>query len=122
MDPQPTQQVQVTRVPGTGSTPTPPAPKLISKSRFILALTIAVISDALSVWTEFVLPVQWVVDGVTALLLFLLLGRRWQILPGLVAEAIPGLAVLPFWVVVVLAIFAGQVKARKHAAQAPTSA
>jgi hypothetical protein len=38
---------------------------------------------------------------VTAFLLFLILGRQWLILPGLIAEAIPGLAVFPFWILVV---------------------
>jgi hypothetical protein len=34
----------------------------------------------------------------------LILGRRWALLPGLIAEAIPGLAVFPWWVLVVLSI------------------
>jgi hypothetical protein len=38
------------------------------------------------------------------LLLFLVLGRQWLLLPGLVLEAIPGLGVLPFWLLVVAAI------------------
>jgi hypothetical protein len=33
----------------------------------------------------------WVVDIGTALLLFLVLGRQWLLLPGLALEAIPGL-------------------------------
>jgi hypothetical protein len=59
---------------------------------------------ALSFWTEFAPPVQWTIDLITASLLFLVLGRRWAILPGLVAEAIPGLAAFPVWVLVVLSI------------------
>ena len=58
-------------------------------------------SDVLSIWLEFVPPVQWALDVATALLLFLILGRQWLILPGLVAEAIPGLALMPAWVLVV---------------------
>jgi hypothetical protein len=50
---------------------------------------------------EFVPPLQWTLDVVTAYLLFLILGRQWLILPGLIAEAIPGLALFPFWVLVV---------------------
>jgi hypothetical protein len=49
-------------------------------------------------------PVQWVVDGTTALLLFGLLGWRWALLPGLVAEAIPGVAAFPVWVLVVASV------------------
>ncbi len=48
-------------------------------------------------------PVQWVADLVTAILLFMVLGRQW-ILPGLIMEAIPGLYVFPFWVLVVGAV------------------
>jgi len=44
------------------------------------------------------------VDLVTALLLFVLLGWRWAILPGLVAEAIPGVAVFPVWLLVVASV------------------
>jgi hypothetical protein len=40
----------------------------------------------------------------TALLLFGLLGWRWALLPGLVAEAIPGVAVFPVWLLVVASV------------------
>ena len=49
-------------------------------------------------------PIVWVVDLGTALLLFMVLGRQWLLLPGLALEAIPGLGVLPFWLLVVGAI------------------
>jgi hypothetical protein len=41
---------------------------------------------------------------VTAALLFVVLGWQWLLLPGLVLEAIPGVGVLPFWLLVVGAI------------------
>ena len=75
-----------------------------SKRRIALALVVAVVSDFLSAWLEFLPPVQWTLDGVTALLLFLILGRQWVILPALVAEAIPGVAVFPVWVLVVVSV------------------
>jgi hypothetical protein len=75
-----------------------------SLKRLAIAFGVAALSDALSFWTEFVPPVQWTVDLLTAALLFLILGRRWAILPGLVAEAIPALAVFPVWILVVLSI------------------
>ena len=71
------------------------------RARLATAFAIAAVSDVLSVWLELVPPVQWVLDVVTALLLFLMLGRQWAILPALVAEAIPGLALMPAWVLVV---------------------
>jgi hypothetical protein len=70
-------------------------------TRLVAAFAVAVISDSLSFLLTLALPLQWGVDVVTALLLFLLLGRKWAILPGLIAEAIPGLDVFPFWILVV---------------------
>jgi hypothetical protein len=75
-----------------------------SKTRLTLAFLVAAASDVVSYGTEFVPPVQWVVDVVTALLLFILLGWRWALLPGLVAEAIPGVAAFPAWVLVVASV------------------
>ena len=75
-----------------------------SRSRLGLAMAIAVASDLASVWLEFVPPMQWMLDLATAGLLFLTLGRQWAILPALVAEAIPGIAMFPAWVLVVVAV------------------
>lgn len=87
-----------------------------SRARFAAAFAVAAVSDFLSLWTEFALPVQWVLDMTTAGLLFLILGRRWELLPGLVAEAIPGLAVFPVWVLVVISIIAqDEIKAHRRA-------
>src|SRR5262249_37514689 len=72
------------------------APRL-SKTRLVLAFLVAAASDVLSYGTAFVPPVQWTVDLVTALLLFGLLGWRWALLPGLVAEGLPGGAGFPVW-------------------------
>ncbi len=73
-------------------------------SRLALAFTVAAISDVVAVWLVLLPPLQWTLDLVTAFLLFLILGRQWMILPGLIAEAIPGIAVFPFWVLVVASI------------------
>jgi antibiotic biosynthesis monooxygenase (ABM) superfamily enzyme len=71
------------------------------KKRMVAAFVVAAISDGLSFWLVIAPPLQWAVDLVTALLLFFLLGRKWVILPGLIAEAIPGLNIFPFWLLVV---------------------
>jgi len=71
------------------------------KKRLVAAFVVAAISDVFSAWLEFVPPLQWAIDVITAGLLFLILSRQWLILPGLIVEAIPGLAVFPFWVLVV---------------------
>jgi hypothetical protein len=77
-----------------------------SKRQLVLAFGIAGISDVIGAFTTPLPPIGWVVDFVTALLLFLVLGRQWLLLPGLALEAIPGLGVLPFWLLVVGAIAA----------------
>src|SRR5580692_5007650 len=69
-----------------------------SRKRQAVAFLIAAVSDFFSFWTVLAPPMQWVIDLITALLLFLVLGRRWVILPGLVAEAIPGMGIFPVWV------------------------
>jgi len=81
--------------------PDPPNAPFDRRTRLAAAFAVAAVSDVLSVWLEFVPPVQWTLDVATAFLLFLLLGRQWVILPALIAEAIPGLALLPAWILVV---------------------
>jgi hypothetical protein len=76
----------------------------LSRRRLAMAFLVAATSDVISFWTELVPPVQWAVDLVTALLLFMVLGWRWALLPGFVAEAIPGVAAFPVWTLVVAAV------------------
>src|SRR5262245_2326441 len=61
-------------------------------------------SDAIGAFATPLPSIVWVVDLITALLLFLVLGRQWLLLPGLAPEAILGFGVLPFWLLVVGAI------------------
>ena len=79
-------------------------PRRHSRARLAIAIAVAAASDLLSFWITFLPPAQWALDGATALVLFLILGRRWALLPGLVAEAIPGMGVFPVWVLVVASI------------------
>ena len=72
-----------------------------SPFRLVAAFVLAAGSDAVSVFVEFVPPVQIAVDLVTGLVLWGLLGWRWYLLPALVIEAIPGLAAFPMWILVV---------------------
>ena len=81
----------------------PPAKRMTWK-RWALAFGVAAVSDLISFATEFLPPIQWVVDLATAGLLFLILGKRWAILPGLITEAIPGMGIFPVWVLVVASI------------------
>jgi len=87
-----------------GEEPQPlPRPRS-SRKRLALAFTMAALADGLSVFLTFTPPVQWAADVVTAILLFVVLGWQWILLPGLIMEAIPGLYVFPFWVLVVGAV------------------
>lgn len=75
-----------------------------SRKRIALAFGAAAISDFLAMWTDFIPPVQWALDLGTAAALFLILGRRWALLPGLILEAIPGMGVFPIWILVVVSL------------------
>jgi hypothetical protein len=75
-----------------------------SKKRLALAFAIAGISDVIGAFATLAPPIVWIVDLGTALLLFMVLGRQWLLLPGLALEAFPGVGVLPFWLLVVGAI------------------
>src|SRR5215467_818571 len=89
---------------GTGAeTASPKTPKF-SKKRLALAFLIAGISDVIGAFATPAPPIVWALDIGTALLLFMVLGWQWLLLPGLVLEAIPGVGVLPFWLLVVGAI------------------
>jgi hypothetical protein len=87
-----------------GAGPQPPPRPRFSPKRLALAFAVAALADGLSVFLTLAPPVQWAIDLVTAVLLFVVLGRQWILLPGLIMEAIPGLYVFPFWVLVVGAV------------------
>ena len=97
-------------------TPTEVAPvPRPSRKRQAVAFLIAAVSDFLSFWMVLAPPMQWVIDLATALLLFLILGRRWMLLPGLITEAIPGMGAFPVWVLVVLSIITyDEIRVRKN--------
>jgi hypothetical protein len=76
----------------------------LSRRRLALAFAIAALADGLSLFLALTPPLQWAVDVATAILLFMALGWQWILLPGLIMEAIPGLYILPFWVLVVAAV------------------
>jgi hypothetical protein len=80
------------------------APLKFSALQLALAFVVAGVSDVIGALTSLAPPIGWAIDIVTAALLFVVLGWQWLILPGLVLEAIPGVGVLPFWLLVVGAI------------------
>jgi len=82
----------------------PSQSKRTSRARMAIAFGIAAISDFLAMWTVIAPPLQVALDLTTAFVLFLILGRRWALLPGLITEAIPGMGIFPVWVLVVISI------------------
>jgi hypothetical protein len=76
----------------------------LSKTQIAVALVIAGLSDVLSALVTVAPPLSWGLDIATAVLLFMVLGWKWLLLPGLIMEAIPGVGVFPIWLVVVIAI------------------
>jgi hypothetical protein len=76
----------------------------VSKGRLALALIVAATSDAVGAFVTLAPPLVWTVDVVTAFMLFAVLGWQWLLLPGLLLESIPGVGVLPFWLLVVGAV------------------
>ena len=76
----------------------------VSRQRLLGAFVIAALADGLSLLATFTPPVQWGLDLTTAVLLLLVLGWHWALLPAMVMEAIPGLYVFPFWVLVVASV------------------
>jgi hypothetical protein len=94
----------ITLTPADVHSAAPAAPyKRHSRTQIALAFGVAAVSDVLS-WVALLPPFDWVLDAVTALALFMILGRRLALLPGLAAEAIPGMGVFPVWVLVVASI------------------
>jgi hypothetical protein len=76
----------------------------ISKKRLLLAFVIAALSDGICFFATPIPPIVWAVDLLTATALFLILGWHWLLLPGLIMEAIPGIGMIPIWLLVVAAI------------------
>lgn len=72
--------------------------------RWRWALLTAAVSDVLGLLLTPYLPAVWVLDAITALVLFAVLGFRWPLLPALAIEVVPGLQLFPAWTLVVAAL------------------
>ncbi len=72
--------------------------------RLALAFLVAGVSDVIGAFASLAPPIGWAIDVVTAARSFAVLGWQWPLLPGLVLEAIPGVGLVPFWLLVVGAI------------------
>jgi hypothetical protein len=72
--------------------------------RWRWALLTAAASDALGFGVVLWPPLQWLLDAVTAVVLFAMVGFRWPLLPALAVEVVPGLQLFPAWTLVVAAL------------------
>lgn len=84
------------------------APARPSRTRLLAAGAVAAVADLLQVFLfpfffeGFLSPLNNALDVVVAVALVWLLGWHWVLLPSLVAEAIPGLDLVPTWTGAVL--------------------
>ena len=74
--------------------------------RWRIALLIAAVSDALGYGVVVFPPLQWALDAITAIALFVALGFRWGLIPALAIEVVPGLELFPAWTLAVAALAA----------------
>ena len=72
--------------------------------RWRWALVTAVLSDALGFGVALFPPMQLLLDAMTAVVIFAVLGFRWPLLGALAVEAVPALQFFPSWTLVVLAL------------------
>lgn len=72
------------------------------------AILVALASDALGFGVVLLLPLQWMLDSVTALAIWALLGFRWYLLPALAIEVVPALELFPAWTLAVAAYAAAE--------------
>jgi hypothetical protein len=77
-------------------------PPDIAKWRFVLAFCVALAADTLGIPCGEYFVV--IFDVVVALVLIVILGFNWMIIPALLIECVPGLGLFPSWVMAVLAI------------------
>ena len=93
------------RVPLSRPAVASPTRRALSNRRLLMAFIVAALSDGVFKWAgELIPPLEWALDVITATCLFIILGWRWPLLPALLMEAIPGVSVFPFWVLVVGAL------------------
>ena len=87
------------------------ATPLSSRTRFRVAMILAMAADALQIFgfplfAEGALsPADDVLDLAVAAVLVNLLGWHWEFLPAFLAELVPGVDLLPFWTLAVISVY-----------------
>ena len=82
--------------------------------RWRWALFFAVLSDAAGFGLVLIPPLEWLLDAVTAVVLFAVLGFRWPLLAALATEAVPALQLFPAWSLVVAALASTELRRPPH--------
>jgi hypothetical protein len=84
---------------------------LSPRTRFRMALLLAMLADALQVFIFPMFaegglsPADDVLDILVACVLVYLLGWHWEFLPAFAAELIPGADLVPFWSMAVVSVY-----------------
>ncbi|HLK31681.1 MAG TPA: hypothetical protein VKT29_01245 [Terriglobales bacterium] len=92
-------------------TPSGDSASLSPRSRFRIALLLAVAADALQllVFPLFLegafSPLDDVLDFAVAAVLVNLLGWHWEFLPSFIGKLVPGADLVPFWSLAVLSVY-----------------
>lgn len=86
---------------------TPDDNSLSARTRFRMAMLLAIAADALQMFAlpmfseGAVSPLDDILDLVVAAILVRLLGWHWEFLPAFAAELVPGVDLVPFWTLAV---------------------
>jgi hypothetical protein len=62
-----------------------------------MIMAVALLSDAIGIPAEAILPLMISIDAVTAIALFCLAGKPKWLIPVLIAECIPAVGLFPLW-------------------------
>src|SRR5437016_12794650 len=95
----------------TASAMSEDATPLSSRTRFRVAMILAMAADALQIFgfplfAEGALsPADGVLDLAVAAVLVNLLGWHWEFLPAFLAELVPGVDLVPFWTMAVMSVY-----------------
>lgn len=95
-----------------------PSITLSERSRFRLAMALAIAADALQIvvfpfFSEGALsPADDVLDVAVAAVLLGLLGWHWEFLPSFIGELLPGVDFVPFWTLAVANVYRKWKKAK----------
>ncbi len=81
------------------------------RSRFRAAIVLAIVADAVQIlifplFAEGAIsPLDDILDLTVMVALIRLIGWHWELLPSFIAELVPGLDLVPFWILAVVNVY-----------------